>query len=222
MRQGRAPMQTHKRTATRTIEPQDFLLPDPAQRRRPSAPVRAAQIEDAVFEVVPVRPRPRSNDNPPPRQPARETGLLPILARMGGHLAAALEKRLAGLSPQAFVTLLTSAVLAVFWLCGGFSALGASPADATEAPFSLVNTSIDTEDANGMKVAMVTGAVRNTSGRIIDAPRLAIVSGGQGDIIGTIVLPVDRIGPGVTIPFGSRFRLAGGKSSDLSIIPERL
>lgn len=217
-------MQTHKRTATRTIEPQDFLLPDPAQRRRPTSPVRATQIEDAVFEVVAIRSRPqaRVNDNPPPRQPVRETSVLPILAQMGGRLAAVVEKRLAGLSPQAFVTLLTSAVLAVFWLCGGFSALGASSADASEAPFSLVNTSIDTVDANGMKVAMVTGAVRNTSGRIIDAPRLAIVAGSHGDIIGTIVLPVDRIGPGVTIPFGSRFRLAGGKSSDLSIIPERL
>ena len=217
-------MQTHKRTATRTIEPQDFLLPDPAERRRPPSPVRTTQVEDAIFEVVAVRPRPqaRVNDNPSPSQPVRRTGLLPILAHRGGKLAAIIEKRLAGLSPQAFVTLLTSAVLAVFWLCGGFSALGASPADATEAPFSLVNTSINTEDANGMKVAMVTGAVRNTSGRIIDAPRLAIVAGGQGDIIGTIVLPVDRIGPGVTIPFGSRFRLAGGKSSDLSIIPERL
>lgn len=217
-------MQAHKRTANRAIDPQDFLLPDPAQRRRPSGPVRATQIEDAVFEVVAVRPRPqaRVNDNPPPRMPVREAGLLPLLARMAGRLAATVEQRLARLSPQAFVTLLTSVVVAVFWLCGGFSALVASPAAATETPFSLVNTSIDTEDANGMKVAMVTGAIRNTSGGIITAPRLAIVSGGHGDIIGTIVLPVDRIGPGVTIPFGGRFRLAGGKSSGLSIIPERL
>lgn len=215
-------MQTHKRNATRTIEPQDFLLPDPIQRRRPSGPVRPVQIEDAIFEVVAIQPRPRVNDNPPPRTPRRETSPLPVAARVAGWLAAALEKRLARLSPQAYVTLLTSSVLAVFWLCGGFSALVASPADATETGFSLVDTAINTEDANGMKVAMVTGAVRNTSGRIIDAPKLAIVSGGRGDIIGTIVLPVDRIGPGVTIPFGSRFRLAGGKSSDLSIIPERL
>ena len=214
-------MQTHRKTAAQTIEPQDFLLPDPSQRRKHVPNItRTALIEDAVFEVVTPGPRQyrQVNDNPPrPKKAAPELDLLPALAR----IAAATEARLSRLSPQAFVTLLSSLVLVVFWICGGFSALGGSASiSKVGQPFALINTSIDTEDANGMTVAMVRGAVRNTSGRIIDAPTLAVVDGARQDIIGTVRLSVDRIGPGITIPFSGRFKLAGGKSADITIIPE--
>lgn len=217
---GIKPMQ--RRAAAQTIEPQDFLLPDPIQRRKPAVSVRPALIEDAVFEVVAPGPRHhgRTNDNPPQKQPAGRSDLLPMLARIGGRLAAATEQRLARLSPQAFMALLSSLAILVFWICGGFSALSFSAAVDADRPFALVDTSIRTQDANGMKLAVVTGSVRNTSGRIIAAPRLAVVGGAHQDIIGTVVLPVDRIGPGVTIPFAGRFKLAGGKSADLAIIPE--
>lgn len=213
-----------RRTAAQTIEPQDFLLPDPVQRRKPGASVRPALIEDAVFEVVPPAPRQykRTNDNPPQKQPIGKPALLPVLARVGGRLAAAAEQRLTKLSPQAFMALLSSLFMLVFWMCGGFSALSASASENTNTPFSLVNAVIHTQDANGMKLAVVTGGVRNTSGKIIAAPRLAVVAGAHQDIIGTVVLPVDRIGPGVTIPFAGRFKLAGGKSTEMAIIPERL
>jgi hypothetical protein len=219
-------MQTHRRTAAQTIEPHDFLLPDSVQRRKPAAtPLRPPLIEDAVFEVVAAAPRQhrRTNDNPIPHRAKvpTEPQLLPLIARIGGHLAATVEKQLAKLSPQAFVTLLSSLVFLVFWMCGGFSALNASASDRTTTLFALVNTSVDTQGANGMRLALVTGGVRNTSGRIIDAPRLAVVSGPHHDIIGTVVLTVDRIGPGVTIPFSGRFKLAGGKSADIEVIPER-
>lgn len=217
-------MPTQKRTAARMIEPQDFLLPDPTSRRRPAAsPVRTSLIEDAVFEVVAPAPRPyrRVNDNPPRPSAGNEPQLWPMLVRIAGRLAVATEKQLAKLSPQAFMVLMTSFFLVVFWICGGFSALNIAGANRTDAPFTLVNTAVDTQDANGMKVAMVTGSIRNTSGRIIDAPQLAVVAGARQDIIGTVMLSVDRIGPGVTIPFASRFRFAGGKSSDIVIIPVR-
>lgn len=221
---GTAPMPTHNRASAQTIEPQDFLLPDPVPRRRPpSSPVRAALVEDAVFEVVAAAPRPyrrMNDDNPAKARPSATPSLLPAIARTAGQMAALLERRLATLSPQAFTALLSSLVLVVFWICGGFSALNASASGRPHAPFALVRTSIDTEDANGMKVALVTGAVRNTSDRVIAAPRLAVVTGARQDIIGTVALSVDRIGPGVTIPFSARFKLAGGKSADITIIPE--
>jgi hypothetical protein len=216
-------MQTQRRTAAQTIEPEDFLLPDPGRRRRPSASaIRPALIEDAVFEVMAPEPRHyrRSNDNPAPPQTKAQPALLPLSVRIGASLAAILEKQLARLSPQAFVTLLSSLVLLVFWMCGGFSALDASASDVPGTAFALVDTAVDTQDANGMKLALVTGGVRNTSGRIITAPRLAVVAGTQRDVLGTVVLTVDRIGPGVTIPFAGRFKLAGGKSADIAIIPE--
>jgi hypothetical protein len=220
-------MQTQKRAARQTIEPQDFLLPDPATRRKSSMmPIRPIQVEDAVFEVVAARPRPRpqqrTNDNPTSSRHAVDTDVLPIAARIAGRMIAAAEQRLSKLSPQAFVMLMTSMVVGIFWICGGFSALNASTFAGPTAPFALVDTFTRTQDANGMKVALVSGGVRNTSDRIINAPRLAVVSGGSGDIVGTVVLSVDRIGPGVTIPFSGRFRLSGGKSTELAIIPERL
>jgi hypothetical protein len=218
---GIEPMQ--RRTAAQTIEPKDFLLPDPVQRRRPSTTtIRPALIEDAVFEVMAPEPRAyrRTNDNPAPSKARPQPRLLPVFARIGARLAAVVEGWLARLSPQAFFTLLSLLVFLVFWMCGGFSALSASASDRTAAPFALVDTAIDTQDANGMKLALVTGGVRNTSGRIIEAPRLAVVAGPHRDVLGMVVLTVDRIGPGVTIPFAGRFKLDGGKSTEIAIIPE--
>ena len=232
-------MQTHRKAA-QMIEPHDFLLPDPTLRRRPAMPqTRVAPVEDAVFEVVTprdmakpdARQHRRMTDKAPPhnpsanrtpyRQAAPRFELLPAIAGVGGRAAVATETWLSQLSPQAFVTLLSSLVLAVFWICGGFSALGATDsATLAGRQFALVNTSVVTEDANGMTLARVTGAVKNTSGAIIVAPRLAVVSGSHQDIIGTVLLTVDRIGPGMTIPFSGRFKLAGGKSADISVIPE--
>ncbi len=225
-------MQTHSKTA-QTIEPQDFLLPDPSRRRRPATPQTRPAIEDAVFEVVTTgaRQHRRMNGNPAPRpssasKPSYRKAVspfepLPAIARIGGRAAAATETWLSQLSPQAFVALLSSLGLAVFWICGGFSALGATGSVMPAGQqFALVDTSIVTEDANGMTLARVAGAVRNMSGTIIAAPRLAVVTGSHQDIIGTVLLPVDRIGPGMTIPFSGRFKLAGGKSADIAVIPE--
>lgn len=212
-----------KKTATQTIEPKDFLLPDPEHRRRAAArPARPLLVEDAVFEVVSASPRQhqRVNDNPPQSRKSDPPRLLPMLARMAGRLAAATERQLTRLSPQAFMTLLSSLAMLVFWMCGGFSALNAAASDRPDAPFALVDTAVHTQDANGMTVALVTGAVRNTSGKIIPAPRLAVVSGNRRDIIGTVTLSADRIGPGITIPFAGRFKLDGGKSTQISVIPE--
>lgn len=222
-------MQTYRKTAAQTIEPNDFLLPEPDRRRRsPSQNVRPIAVEDAVFEVVSPasRSRERVNDNASdhyrtPARPARTFVWLPGLARCAGRLFARVEKLLAGLSPQAFTTLLSALALLVFWMCGGFSALTAMPGGNQSADFEIVRPMIHAQDANGMKVALVGGGIRNTSARVIAAPRLAVVSGTSGEAIGTILLAVDRIGPGVTIPFAGRFKLGGGKSTDLAIIPER-
>jgi hypothetical protein len=218
-------MQTHRKSASQKPQAYDLLPPEPSQIRRPRANVvHPTEVEDAVFEVLAVSPHPyrRVNDNPPRAKAVENPELLPFLAKFAGRLAAVSERQLSRLSPQAFVTLLSSLVLCVFWACGGFSAFTQSSAQPLAFhDFALVDTFTGTEDANGMKVAVVGGAVRNTSGRIIDAPRLSVVDGSRRDIVGTVVLSVDRIGPGVTIPFSARFKLAGGKASDIAIIPER-
>ena len=218
-------MQTHRKTAAQLIEPQDFLLPEPGQRRRHGVNiVSAAQIEDAVFEVVAQAPRHynRMNDNPPQSETARRSEFLPVLARLTGRLAAGTERQLSKLSPQTFVGLISSLFLLVFWICGGFSAIGASTSvTSSREAFALTDTSIDVQDANGMKIALVTGGGVNNSTATIASPRLRVVSGSRGDVIGTVSLPVDEIGPGITIRFSGRFKLSGGKPTDITIIPER-
>jgi hypothetical protein len=218
-------MQTHRKAASQTIIPQDFLLPEPGQRRRTAPqPARAMQIEDAVFEVVGATPHThrRTNDNPVPPNAGGKHLLLPLAARLAGRLAAFAERQLSRLSPQAFVTLMSSLFVLVFWLCGGFSAMvGQKTHVAARQPFELVDTFIAREDANGMKIAAVTGGIVNTSPVTIAAPRLTVVSGASRQPIGTITLDADSIGPNATLRFFGRFKLDGGKSADIAIIPER-
>lgn len=221
---GMARMQTRRKSASQTIQSYDFLLPEPSQRRRPGPDAgRPMQIEDAVFEVLSVRPDPyrRTNDNPAPLQTNTKTEFLPLAARMAGRLAAFVEQQLTKLSPQAFVTLLSSLFLLVFWLCGGFSAIGASRTNiAARQPFELVDIFVASQDANGMKIAAITGGITNTSAVTMSAPRLTVVAGPRREPVGVIALGLDEIGPNSTIRFSSRFKLAGGKLSDITIIPE--
>lgn len=218
-------MQTYRKTAAQPIEPQDFLLPEPSQRRRPGAKVvPAIQIEDAVFEIVVQAPHQysRVNDNPPRSKTAEKPEILPALARFAGRLAAGTERQLSKLSPQVFVGMISSLFLLVFWICGGFSAINASASMAPPVQvFSLTDTSVDVQDANGMKIAMVTGGVVNISTATIPSPRLQVLAGSRQDLIGMVSLPVAEIGPGMTIRFSGRFKLNGGKSTEIAIVPNR-
>lgn len=223
-RTGSTGMNTFKKSASQTAQAYDFLLPERNPRPKPFVTARPLDIEDAVFEVVAARQRPdRTNDNPRPGIKRRRIQILPIAARFGGRLVARIERRLASLSPQAFVTLLSALFIGVFWLCGGFSALGAQSSSSVQAyvPYELTDTVIAVEDANGMKIAAVTGAVINTSPTTIDAPAFRVVTGSRQEQLGVVTLPVTEIGPNMTIRFSGRFKLAGGKSADIAFIPER-
>ncbi|MBL0374715.1 hypothetical protein JJB09_22125 [Rhizobium sp. KVB221] len=215
-------MQARKQTVFRTIDAADFLVPEPQRRRAAAAEARRETIEDAVFEVVATGVhRARVNDNP--RRGASSSSspvILPVLTQIVVRMTAIIERQLLKLSPQGFMLLLGTVFLMVFWAFGGFSALSSSKVTAApEASFSIRGTSFATEDANGMKVLVVRGQLVNDSETTRDAPLLKVVSVDGYTMFGTIVVPVDEIGPGAEIAFSSRFKLDGGKSGDIEIIP---
>ena len=172
-------------------------------------------VEDAVFEVIaPERPRREFNDNPTPRQPVRQIEPARLLAVAGVFVINQLEHILSRLSPQAFVTLITSLFLVVFWLFGGFSALAGG-----QAAFAVERVFVDEQDANGMKLLAVGGVLVNQSGRTLDVPALSVTSE-SGELIGTILPTTGRIEAGASVNFAARLKLTGGKSGEISIFPQ--
>jgi hypothetical protein len=222
-------MQAQCKTSFRTVDASDILLPEPERRRRiePNA-TRRDTIEDAVFEVIDPKSarRHRINDNPPPPPHVRRaTAALPLATRLSVGAVALVERQLLKMSPQAFSTLLVTVFFAVFWLCGGFSALRPDKmvpqASTVEAkPFEIRNTSVSIEDANGMKVLSVTGTIANTSAVTRKVPVLLALGADKKTEYGRIALPLEEIGPSITVGFSGRFKLVGGKVDDIVIIPQ--
>jgi hypothetical protein len=222
-------MQAQRKTPFRTVDTSDILLPEPARHRRIEAEAAPRSgVEDAVFEVIDQKSarRHRINDNPPPPlHERRATAALPLATRLSVGAVALVERQLLKMSPQAFSTLLVTVFFAVFWFCGGFSALRPDKmvprtAGTVANPFEIRNTSVSVEDANGMKVLSVTGTIANTSAVTRKVPVLLALGADKKTKYGRIALPLEEIGPSITVGFSGRFKLAGGKVDDIVIIPQ--
>lgn len=213
-------MQAYRKSANGAIDVIDVLPPEPAMRRSVAGTSRPMLVEDAVFEVIAQeRPRREFNDNPAPRKQARRIDIVRLLAVAGVFIINRLEQMLSRLSPQAFVTLITSLFLGVFWLFGGFNALAAGPAAEPMKPFAVERVFMDEQDANGMKLLAVGGVLVNRSGRTRDVPVLSVTSE-TGELIGTILPAAGKMEAGATLHFAARLKLAGGKSGEISIFPQ--
>lgn len=213
-------MQANRKSANGAIEVFDVLPPEPAMRRPTAGANRPMLVEDAVFEVIAAeRPRREFNDNPTPRRPVRQIEPVRLLAIAGVFVINRLEHMLSRLSPQAFVTLITSLFLVVFWLFGGFNALASGPAAEPMKPFAVERVFVDEQDANGMKLLAIGGVLINRSGRTLDMPALSVTSE-SGELIGTILPTTGRIEAGASVNFAARLKLAGGKSGEISIFPQ--
>jgi len=213
-------MQANRKSANGAIEVFDVLPPEPMMRRHVARTSRPMLVEDAVFEVITAeRLRREFNDNPTPRQQVRRIDLTRLLAVAGVFVVNRVEHMLSRLSVQAFVTLITSLFLVVFWLFGGFNALASRPAAAPLKPFSVENVFVDEQDANGMKLLAVGGVLVNRSGRALDVPVLSVTSE-DGALIGTIRPAEGKIEAGASLHFAARLKLTGGKSGEISIFPQ--
>ena len=213
-------MQAYRKSANGAIEVFDVLPPEPAMRRPTASASRPMLVEDAVFEVIATeRPRREFNDNPTPRRQSRRIEPARLLAIAGVFVINGLEHMLSRLSVQAFVTLITSLFLVVFWLFGGFAALASGGASQPMKPFAVERVFIDEQDANGMKLLAVGGVLVNRSDRTLDVPALSVMSE-SGELIGTIPPDEGRIEAGASVNFAARLKLAGGKSGEISIFPQ--
>jgi hypothetical protein len=220
--QGKPPMQARKTDADRTFEALDLILPDPKPRTSAATfSQRPALVEDAVFEIVTpsTLSRRTSNDNPAGPAYASRGRVAREMAILGVGLLRALEKGLGRLSPQAFMTLAGSLCFVVFWLLGGFAAIGSTPTAMTR-PFLVEHLFTAAEDANGLKILAVSGALTNQSGTTLRAPELLVVRTDTAETIGSIILPDGRIAPAQSIGFSGRFKLDGGKYGKIAIIPK--
>jgi len=213
-------MQANRKSANGAIEVFDVLPPEPMMRRHVAGASRPMLVEDAVFEVIATeRPRREFNDNPIPRQPVRQIEPARLLAVAGVFVINRLEHMLSRLSVQAFVTLITSLFLVVFWMFGGFGALASGSAAEPMKPLAVERVFVEEQDANGMKLLAVGGVLVNRSGRALDVPALSVMNE-DGVLIGAI-RPVEiRIEAGASLHFSARLKLAGGKSGEISIFPQ--
>jgi hypothetical protein len=215
-------MQANHNKAWRTVANIDVLPPDRAFKPRGPSAARRLDVEDAVFEVLGGSSRARSNDNRPrPSGLAVPTPFASVLAAafiQGGAMAGVLERWLRRLSPQAFTCLLSAAVIAMFWMLGGFGALGGQTRDLRAGPYLVSNLKISTRDLDGMRVAEVEGELVNDGAAVLVAPVLELVGGPNRTRFGKIVIDADRIAPSIRFPFAGRFQISGSKAEDLTIM----
>ena len=212
-------MRAGRNNTTRTIDIYDVLPPERSMRREPVRQARPLLVEDAVFEVVvPVRPRREHNDNPARPAASGHSDIARLAAVAGVFMVNQLERLLAALSPQAFMTLIASLFFFVFWLCGGFAALAVQPVDRVGAPFLIERVFTEEIDENGMRLLAVGGLLRNNAGTDMAAPALSVVGEG-GTLIGSIAPTTAALAAGQSVRFFGRFQLPGGKSGPVTIFP---
>jgi hypothetical protein len=216
-------MQAGRKSPNRTIDVYDVLPPEPTSRRQSVRQQRPVLVEDAVFEIVPPSPRPRSyNDNPAPKPASAASGEQIDLARLaaiaGVHVINRLERLLRGLSTQAFATLSVAMFFIVFWLCGGFGALDQQPITRPASAFVIDKVFTEEVEENGMRLIAIGGMLRNHSGGRLEAPSLSVVGEG-GKVIGAITPVNPQLEAGQSARFFGRFRLASGKSGAVTIFP---
>ena len=214
-------MQANNNKAWRTVADIDVLPPDRASRPHGSKRAAKLDVEDAVFEVLGGPARPRSNDNRRASITTAEPSVLALVLaaifRWGYSFADAMERRLLKLSPQAFTCLLSAAVIAMFWLLGGFNAVNGG-AELRAGPYLVSNLKISTRELDGMRVAEVEGELVNDGAAVLVTPVLELVSGASRARLGKIDIAADRIAPSIRFPFSGRFQIAGAKAEDLTIM----
>jgi hypothetical protein len=211
-------MQAGRKSTGRTIEVYDVLPPEPAARRERMHYARPVLVEDAIFEVVPARPRREHNDNPARQTSDSRIDATRLLAVIGVYLVNRLERMLSGLSTQAFATLIASLFFLVFWVFGGFNALATQPIKTPGSPFVINSVFTEEVDENGMRLLVVGGMLMNRSDVTMAAPLLSVVGEG-GELIGSVTPSATKIVAGQSVRFFSRLKLAGGKSGAVTIFP---
>lgn len=211
----------------------------PPERRRPQTAaerlVRPVDAEDAEFVVIrevpgrgaarPVHPiyrqkRPH-NDNgrgAPPLAAAWQAA--PLFRAVAAGLFRGTERLLGRLSVDLFSALVAFAFIAVFVLCGGFSALsGNGRGRDAGAPIAFTHVTVSPRTVNGMPMMVVSGIVENRGTAPLVSPRLrADVRSGGYMLSSTLFNPrLGRIETGESRGFQIKLPHAGGKTPEVEL-----
>ncbi len=204
-------------TATRM----DFLPPERRGRAASAKGVpHRTDIVDAEFETVASHGRrnvyPVFNDNRA-RSAARPVPRPHRVASAFGWAVNHFERLLQTASPKAFAVLVTCLCAPVFLLFAGFSQY--QPAVASVPALSISDVTTSLNDANGMKILSVYGAVKNHS----DAPKVVptilvdVIANGHRRTATRIDAGQPALAPGESRPFSTRLLHTGGKLPGVAV-----
>lgn len=202
----------------------DFLPPDrPARSTPPARGKRAVEIIDAEFETVPATSRrgthPVFNDNARAR-PRPDFRMAAAAAPEGGVFSRSLnsfERLLQVASPKAFAVLVTCLCAPVFLLALGLPQ--PQPAVASSPPLSINSVTTALNDANGMKILSVFGAVENNTGAPKAVPTILVdvIANGHRRTATRITPGEEVLAPGESRPFSTRLLHTGGKLPEVAV-----
>ncbi|KQY12239.1 hypothetical protein [Rhizobium sp. Root482] len=201
----------------------DLLPPDrPVRIHRAANMTRPVDIVDADFETVPAGSRrnvyPVFNDNrrpAPSRTPSRSRDSM--IATAFTLALGRFERLLQAASPKGFAILVTCLCAPVFLLFASLSPH--QPASASAPALSLAGVTTSLNDADGMKVLSVFGAIENHSPRVEPAPIVLVdvIAGGQRRTVSRISSGETVLQPGESRSFSTRLLHTGGKLPEVAV-----
>lgn len=198
----------------------DFLPPDRGARTaHAKAGTRAIDIIDAEFETVSVANRrgsyPVFNDNSRVK-PRPDTWMGSTAAPEGGLLSR-FERLLQVASPKAFAVLVTCLCAPVFLLALGLPQ--PQPAVASSPALSINSVTTALNDANGMKILSVYGAVENNTNAPKAVPTILVdvIANGHRKTATRIMAEQPVLAPGESRPFSTRLLHTGGKLPEVAV-----
>ncbi|WP_438751994.1 hypothetical protein [Pararhizobium sp. O133] len=200
----------------------DFLPPERPARSAPAASrTRAVEIIDAEFETVAVNtrrgPYPVFNDN---SRAGLRADLRSTAVPEGGVFSRSLnrfERLLQAASPKAFAVLVTCLCAPVFLLALGLPQ--PKPAVASSPALSINSITTALNDANGMKILSVYGAVENNTNAPKAVPTILVdvIANGHRKTASRIESGVSVLAPGESRPFSTRLLHTGGKLPQVAV-----
>lgn len=198
----------------------DFLPPDRAARSAPARTgTRAIEIIDAEFETVSVGNRrgsyPVFNDNS--RARPRPDARMATTAAPEGGLLSRFERLLQAASPKAFAVLVTCLCVPVFLLALGMPQHNTAVASSPALSINSVTTALN--DANGMKILSVYGAVENNTNAPKAVPTILVdvIANGHRRTATRIMAEQPALAPGESRPFSTRLLHTGGKLPEVAV-----
>ncbi|MBB4955695.1 hypothetical protein H4S14_003750 [Agrobacterium vitis] len=213
----------------RQAEPDVDLLP-PEHRPRPrprNGFALADDVADAAFVTV--------NDPVGEMQNRLQAELNGSAAGKPALIFALVRRRLAGplrrldavldrLSERSFTTLVSTMVLVVFVLAGGFTLFGShGPAPLIGPALDITHVSLTPQDADGMHVLVVNAIIENRANTTQDLPPVRADLYANGRLIASTLIapPAAEIGVGHSRGISARLRHPGGKTPQLKLSFDR-